>query len=227
MIHFVEGWSRYVNVDDALRWFFRIGKPELKDGGALMGGMFATMMNARVSPRSRVHIGFWHECRKRPPSVTNSSFIHLPYGGDLNTSNQIGLGMNPDGTVSVFYGKNFSGLGGLTLGNGSTVLDVGSRHWIELDVVLSLTNTGSVELRIDGNPELSLTGIRTSAMTKALVDRVTICGGANVSTHWFGGLFVSDGDEGWLGPQDMHEVSVALDPGVMAAFPSIEAMRPV
>jgi hypothetical protein len=84
-----------------------------------------------------------------------------------------------------------------------------------------------VELRIDGNPELLFSGIRTSAMTKALVDRVTICGGANVSAHWFGGLFVSDGAEGWLGPQDMHEVPVALDPGVMAAFPSVEAMRPL
>jgi len=199
MIQIVETWQSYATKADASPRWLQYGSGALTPDGMLMAGNGSSLCNGRLGrPLKRLRVGFWHTCLKRPPSVTNSSFLHLNYQGDTNAYNQIGLGMNPDGTVSVFYGKNFTELGGLTLGNGSRTFDVGQRHWIELDVLMSAGTDGAVELRIDGQPELAFSGIRTSVNAAALIDRVCIVGGAMVSSHLFGGLYAGDGAEGWI-----------------------------
>lgn len=232
MINFIEGWSTYANrAESLLRWAYQAqgNGGTLSNGGMLMNGSVVSYCNARIRPLSRIRWGFKHKCLKRAPSVTNSSFLHLTQGGETNSQNQIGLGMNPNGTVSIFYGMNFSGLGGVTLGNGATVLDVGSEHWIELDVLLALDNTGSVELRIDGVPELVFSGIRTSARATPVVDRVSLvaAGGAQ---HWFGSMYVGDGDDGWMGSSAVYLLPVAqlsIPVGSLVAGSSIEALSPV
>jgi hypothetical protein len=228
MITFIETWEQCADKRDARpRWGYQTGTGLIADGGMLMGGASASLCNARIPQVPSIRLGFWYEARLLPPSVTNSSLLHLLSGiGEWNTYNQVGLGHNPDGTLSVFYGPNFSGLGGTTLGNGARVLALNERHWIELEVVLSKTTTGRVELRIDGTPELAFENIRTSYQAGAWVETVSICGGAGVSSHWFGGMYVGDGAEDWLGVSDVARAPIEVPAGAAVAMPFVEAIVP-
>jgi hypothetical protein len=228
MVIFVETWQQCATKWDARpRWGYQQGTGQIADGGMLMAGASVSYCNARIPQVQHVRIGFWYEGRLLPAEVKNSSLLHLLSGvGETNFYNQIGLGQNPDGTLSVFYGPNFTGLGGTTLGNGSRVLAANSRHWIELDVVLSKTATGRVELRIDGTPELVFENIRTSFHVGAWVETITLCGGAGVTSHWFGGMYVGDGADGWLGVSDVARAPIEIPAGAAAASDRVEIIVP-
>lgn len=231
MMYLIDSFDRYIDRADLMvPWAYKLGNGGvLSAGGVLVNGSTVSYCNRRIRSMNRLRIGFRHKCLQRAPSVTNSSFLHLPHGGESNTYNQVGLGMNPNGTLSIFYGANFSGMGGTTLGNGSTVLNVGAEHWIELDIVLSTTATGSVELRIDGISELALSGIRTSSRPVPAVDRVSLVAGANAQ-HWFDALYVGDGAEGWLGAWDASLIpasQLALPPGAMVGGGVAEVLTPL
>lgn len=228
MINFVETWEQCADKLDARpRWCYQTGTGSIADGGMLMQGASVSYCNTRIRQLPRIRLGFWYEGRLLPQSVANSSLLHLLSGvGESNSYNQIGLGQNPDGTMSVFYGPNFSGLGGTTLGNGSRVLAPNTQHWIELEVVLSKTATGRVELRIDGTPELVFENIRTSYQSGAWVEVVSLCGGGGVTSHWFGGMYVGDGADGWLGVSDAVRAPIEVPSGATVAAPFVETIVP-
>lgn len=211
-----------------VRWVYQFGAGGvLFDGGVLVDGSSVNYCNAHLAPLSTVRVGFLHRCDARSQTVAGSSFLHLMQGGESNLQNQIGLGMNPDGTISVFCGINFSGLGGTTLANGATVLSVGKDYWIELSVSLSTANLGGVELRINGITELSFAGIRTSARNIPLIDRISLCAGGG-SKHWTGPFYIGDGADGWMGCFAASLIpvsSLSLPAGALVAGVALESIQ--
>lgn len=211
----LESWKTYNNTADILRrWVYQLGNGGvLTSGGGsvILNGSTVSYCNTHISPLQKFRMGFNFSPQGAfAPSVTNSSFLHLLQGGEDNTFNQIGLGCNPDGTLSVFYGQNFSGLGGTTLANGTTVLALGSNYWIEIDVQVAPGTAGSATVKINGATEFALTGISTCATTRPWIDRVSIVAGAG-TTHVFGPLYIGDGSRGWIGPSTVQRVLLNAD----------------
>lgn len=200
-IRLIESWEYPRKADISRRWTYMTNRGGfITPGGCQIDGTYVSYCNAQlVLLPSQVITGFWFNPLNYPPSVTNSSFLHLLKGGEANNSNQIGLGCNPDGTISVFRGPNFSGLGGTTLANGTTRVPLLSRTWIEMKVVFAAGTGGSVEVRLNGDPEILLEGIDTKPITSGGIDRFGLCSGAGTVKE-FGGLYVGDGAEGFLGP---------------------------
>lgn len=212
MIYLIESWKTYADATDLLRrWVYQLGNGgQLVSGGCLLDGSTVSYCNTHIPPLTTLMMGFELTCNAFAPSVSNSSLIHTLQGGETNGSNQIGLGVNPTGTLSVFYGTNFSGLGGTTLANGTTVLALGVKNWLELKVVYHPT-AGSVEVRINGVVEILLTGINTVASGLAgWVERIALVAGAS-SLHLFGGLYIGDGAEGWLGTSTVQRLALTAD----------------
>lgn len=203
-IHLIESWATYQNSADIVRrWPYQLGNGgQLSGGKCLIDGSVVSYCNTRTPTLKRVHIGMNVMFVNRAPTVQNSSFLHICINGETNNQNTIGLGMNPDGTLSVFYGPNFSGYGGTTLANGTTVIPTGEEVWIEIDVLQSKTNDGEVTVKIGDVTEISLTGIRTNPTNFAWAYVISLVAAANTQ-HIFGSLFISDGEEGFLGPCDV------------------------
>lgn len=214
-IQLIESWQTYSSTTDiGRRWYAgTFGGGTLVSGGLEMGGgPFAHYELTRLHPMSSYRIGFWFTPKQRAPSVTNSSCLHVCQGGDTNTSNQVGLGHNPDGTMSCFLGKNFSGLGGTTLANGTTVLALNTAYWLEFSVDSVTTSaSATVELRINGVTEFIVTGVASAATGKPWIDRIAFAGGANITDYVFGALYIGDGAEGWLGPCNVQWVALTGD----------------
>lgn len=206
-IRFIESWKTFEGVNDhTRRWTYQLGNGGnvVKDG-LLLSGSSVSYCNTHILQANRALIGFWFTPLSYPPSVTNSSFIHLVKGGESNNQNQIGLGCNPDGTVSVFRGPNFSGLGGTTLANGTTPMPPSRRTWIELDVVFGGGTSGSFTLKLDGTTEIAQSGIDTLPITSGGITGISLTAGANAQ-HLYGGMYMGDGAEGFLGPCEFERL---------------------
>lgn len=200
-IRFIESWEYPRKLDVNRRWTYMMNNGGfVVPNGCRMNGSIVSYCNAHiVTLAPRAMMGFWFTKHLFTPSVSNSSIIHLLNGGESNSQNQIGLGCNPDGTISVFRGVNFSGLGGTTLANGTTKLVPYRPVWIEMEVVFAGGTGGSVDLRINGNPEILLTGIDTLPIARPGIDAFGLAVGAN-AIHEFGEMYLGDGAEGFLGP---------------------------
>ena len=198
--HFIESWKTCpVSGDLTRRWTYQYGNGGLiVPNGLLMNGWQVSYCNAHLTVASEVMIGFWFTPQAYAPTTENMSFLHLLNGGESNGNNQIGLGLNPDGTIAVFQGSNFSGHGGTTLFNGSKVLELNTQYWIELHLVTHPT-AGIFEVRIDGVVECDLTGINSSPTGGNGLTGISLTAGAN-TIHTFGGMYVGDGADGFLGP---------------------------
>lgn len=212
MLSLIESWDTYQNNTDLTRrWVYQFGNGgQLSSGSLLMDGSTTSYCNTHIGALRSIRIGLNITPVVQCPTISNSSFLHLLQGGETNSNNQVGFGINPDGTLSVFYGSNFSGLGGTTLANGTTALATGVNYWVEVDVQLSTSTTGSVTVKINGSTEIALTGIRTSASNYPWVERVSLVG-AGTAKHLFGALYIGDGAEGWLGPADVVRITLAGD----------------
>lgn len=226
MIYLLESWQTYANTTDLQRrWVYQLGNGgQLTQGGLLMNGSTVSYCNLHLPPLTTLMMGFELTVNAYAPSVTNSSMVHTLTQGESNTNNQVGLGVNPNGTLSVFSGSNFSGLGGTTLANGTTVLALGAKNWIEWKVVYHPT-AGTVEVRINGVVEISLTGLNTtpySSTTAGWVERLSLVAGAN-SLHLFGGLYIGDGAEGWQGPSTVKRLALTADTAQKNFSPSTGA----
>lgn len=210
----LESWQTYASTADIVRrWMFQSGNGgALSPGGGsvVMNGSQVSYCNTHIPPQQKIRIGLNFTPQAYAPTVQNSSFLHLLQGGETNSNNQIGLGQNPDGTLSVFFGQNFSGFGGTTLANGTTPLALGTAYWLELDVQVAAGAAGAVTLKINGVPEITLTGITTAFMPSAWVDRVSLTAGAS-AIHTIGGLYISDGSPGWIGPASVQRILLAAD----------------
>lgn len=219
-MYLVESWQTYANVTDMTRrWVFQQGNGgQLVTGGCLLDGSQISYCNTHFPPLTTLMMGFELTCQAFAPSVTNSSMVHTLQDGETNANNQVGLGVNPDGTLSVFFGSNFTGLGGTTLANGTTALALNTKYWIEWKVVYHPT-AGSVEVRIDGNAEILLTGINTVSTSFGWVERLSICAGANAK-HLYGGLYIGDGAEGWQGPSTVQRIALTGDTAQKDFVPS-------
>lgn len=219
---FIESWSTYANTADILRrWPYQLGNGGVLSGGKLLvDGSVVSYCNTHIGILKTVHIGMNVNFVNRAPTVENSSFLHICVNGETNSDNTVGLGMNPDGTLSVFYGSNFSGFGGTTLANGTTVIPTGTETWIEIEVVQSRTTTGSVVVKINGSAEISLTGIRTNPSTNADFAYIISLVAAANTQHIFGSLFISDGAEGWTGPAQASRLALDADTAKKEFTPS-------
>lgn len=208
----LESWQTYnTSADITRRWVYQQGNGgTLASGGLLVNGSQVSYCNTHIPPLQKLRMGFNFTAQAYAPTVSNSSFLHLLQGGETNNNNQIGLGLNPDGTLSVFYGPNFSGLGGTTLANGTTVLALNTAYWIELDVQIATGTAGSVTLKLNGVTEIALSGISTCYQTYGWVERVALTAGAN-ALHLFGGLYIGDGSRGWIGPSNVSRVLLNAD----------------
>jgi hypothetical protein len=71
-----------------------------------------------------------------------------------------------------------NGADGVLLGTGSYVLPVGSWVYVEMKVVFATGATGSVEVRINGVTDLTLTNVQTAA-TNASANRLNLAGSRN------------------------------------------------
>lgn len=160
-------------------------------------GTTVTYVNNRFTEINRIALGFWFTPLNRPPSVYFSSFLHLIRNGETNGQNQLGLGLNPNGTISVFRGDDFSGFGGETVANGTTPLTNGVAHWIEIDCLFGGGTSGYFRLRLNESPEITLDNFNTSPRGGG-VTGVSFTGGAD-TRKIIGGLYIGDGQEGFLG----------------------------
>lgn len=188
MYNFVEDWPYASTAAMRAVWDYQYGPGGVMVAGKqemLVYGTSVAYCNRHFPQTPDFYYAFNFRCDARSPTVSNSSSLHLLRGGETNSQNQIGLGMNPNGTISVFRGINFSGLGGTTLANGTTVLELGTTHLVELEVVFNLT-AGSVRLRVDGNDEIFLNGIDTGQS----IDGISLCAGNNAQYIYSGASFV-------------------------------------
>ena len=166
--------------------------------GLMVNGSQVSYCNTHFTVPSEMMMGFWFKPHSYAPSTVNMSFLHLLNGGEWNNVNQLGFGLNPNGTLAVFQGSNFSGQGGNTIFNGTTVLALDKWCWIELHIITHPT-AGVFEVRINGNEECNLTGINSSPTGSNGLTGMSLCGGAG-TIHTFGSLYVGDGSDGFLGP---------------------------
>lgn len=206
-IRFIESWKTFEGVNDhARRWTYQLGNGgNVTKNGLLINGEAVSYCNTHILQANRALIGFWFTPLSYAPSVTNSSFLHLVKGGETNNQNQIGLGCNPDGTVSVFRGPNFSGLGGTTLANGTNPMALRKRTWVELDVVFAAGTGGSLTLKLDDTTEIAQSGIDTLPVTSGGITGISLTAGAG-SQHLVGGIYMGDGTEGFLGPCEFERL---------------------
>ncbi len=207
----IESWATYENNSDMIRrWVYQEGNGgNLLDGGMVMNGSQVSYCNTHFAPLSHIHIGMWFTPQVNDTSVTNSSFLHTLQGGETNANCQIGLGLAPGGFLEVFFGTNFSGLGGTTLGTGTTALAMGTAYWLELDIVYS-TTVGSVTLKIGTNTELAFSNICTVNTSYGWAERLSLAAGAG-SQYLFGGMYIADGSVGWTGPVNISRLLLASD----------------
>ena len=91
--------------------------------------------------------------------------------------------------------------------NGTKVLERNTRYWIELHLITNST-TGVFEARIDGNVECNLTGINSSPTGSDGLTGRSLTAGAN-TIHTFGGMYVGDGADGFLGPCEVMRLNPA------------------
>lgn len=205
-IRLIESWKTYPVLNDhTRRWTFQYGVGGIiVPGGMRTEGTSVVYCNTHWLNLPTIMMGFWFTPLKRAPSVNNSSLLHINRNGEYNTDQQVGLGNNPDGTISVFRGDNFSGYGGTTIANGTTPLAIGQRYWIEFKLVTGVGTAGSYELRINGFPEILLTGIDTAPRGVGSTG-LTLSAGAG-AIHLYGGLYVGDGAEGFLGPCEVERI---------------------
>jgi hypothetical protein len=205
-IRLIESWKTCpVQADLLYRWNYQYGNGgSITSDGMSISGSQVSFCNCHFTAGVTTMLGFWFTpLGAFSPSVSNSSFMHLLLGGEWNTSNQLGFGIDPDGMLEVFQGDNFSGYGGTTLYTGTVPLEIGKKVWIETKYV-SDTTTGSMEVRIDGKVECTLTGVNSAPRGVGLSG---LCWSAGNNTlHLVGGMYVGDGDEGFLGPCNVERL---------------------
>lgn len=86
-----------------------------------------------------------------------------------NALTQVAIGLNRDGTLSAFRGSGIDTLGDLekvaeVLGTTAQALQVNTYNYIECKVKIS-TTVGTVEIRVNGDVWMALTGLNTQPVT--------------------------------------------------------------
>lgn len=205
--HFIESWKTCPQglTDLTRRWSYQYGNGGVIDPagrGMLLNGSQVSFCNTHFTVASRCMGGFWFTPLKLAATISNSSFMHLLLGGEWNTSNQIGFGIDPNGMLEVFQGDNFSGLGGTTLYTGTVPL-LSGKNWIEFDFTSDAT-AGIFHVKVNGNDECTLTGIN-SAVRGVGLSGLSFSAGAG-TIHLYGGAYFGDGTEGFLGPCEVERL---------------------
>jgi hypothetical protein len=107
------------------------------------------------------------------------------------TTEQMGLTLNLDGTLSARRG----GQGGTILGTTGVSLSSGVWYYLEFKVTIH-DSTGAVQIKVDGDSKLSLTGQDTKQTSNATANRILVGadGGLLVAlTYDWDDLYICDG----------------------------------
>lgn len=127
-------------------------------------------------------------------------------------SNQIGVMFDGAGHLQVRRGINLGTFGGTTLGTGTKFLSNGVGHYIEVKIKFH-GSTGTVDVRVDGVSDISLSGQNTIATANAYATRFYIGNrsGAENPRDW-DDLYVCD-DQGSANNDFLGDVrAVAIFP---------------
>jgi hypothetical protein len=199
---FLDGFDHYATADILSKWD-DINAAQVTNGatrnsvGALaLGSGSAVRAVKYVKPSSSFCIGFG--VRLAAPSVaTGYSSTRVTVLGLFNSSSgteaQLALCMFSDGKFRVARCTEVQGNGNLTgaveLGEGTFVASTDVYYYVEIQVFLDDVD-GTVEVRVDGVPDIVLTGVDTVSQAYSTASRVRFGSPAGSTWTYYDDLYV-------------------------------------
>lgn len=127
---------------------------------------------------------------RQPSTIATDAFCRFR---DSSTS-QITVGTGSDGSIKAWRGSEAGTLLGTSSNTGLIALNV----WNFIEIKVKIDNSvGSVEVRVNGVTQLTLSGIDTQSTANAYATNIQYCGPDGTNTVDFDDLFILD-DTGTL-----------------------------
>ena len=122
--------------------------------------------------------------------LTNSKFLVILDGSTIQLTLYYN---NSTQKLEVYRGDPTTNL----LGSSTHTFAADTWYWVELKVLIN-GSTGTVELRVNGISEITLTAgnQNTQAGSNAYADRIKFCGGGSNVNIYFDNLYIADGTAG-------------------------------
>ena len=138
-------------------------------------GVAWTLTGPSFGNKATIGVGFAHIRSSLPGSALTIFSLY----DTANTTEQCGVRINTDGTLSACRGNQAAVLGTTA----APIIGDGAWHYIEVMTTIH-DSTGSMEIRVDGVQVLNVTGVDTKQGTAAQADRVRFYGTANTSDRY-------------------------------------------
>ena len=187
---FVEGFDHYASTTQLVqgKWtgIYNTGSAFTAFEPGRFPGSTALALNANSSYLNRgfganlqtVIVGFAFFAELWPD--TDRTMFRLRQGG----SAQVGVGVKPSGQLFVYVGTTSTVLG-------TSVQGLGPGVWTYIELKATIDNAaGSVELRVNGSPWISVSGVDTQATANAWIDELNLAGWNE--DVWLDDLYVCD-----------------------------------
>ena len=198
---FMDGFDHYATADVGAKWNFLNGNTIIdstvfrNSGQCVRLGSGLAMMSKQVGQARNWCIGVgYYFSSGVPAALTSDSASVLGLGNLTETllSGHIAVGHINDGKLHVCRGDiTPSGLSNPTvLGSTTTVFSVSTWYYIELRVFIDDT-AGEIELRVNGVPEINLTGLDTKYQAPNYAAVLALYGGGNTAmTRRYDDLYI-------------------------------------
>lgn len=235
---FTDGADHYVTADIGKKWSSVSGAYTVDTtvfrnaGGSLkVTASSSTGNSVDFPPTKNVLVGFAIRLASAPGAATWSSlFAGLAYfsAGSYTSNNQVGLSITSDGLTHVARGGvSNDGISGTLLASSTDPL--GTTTWAHVQFRVFIHDTaGEIELRINGVPQFSLTGLDTrNSSTLDHVSRFTLrVGGSTGSGGNLDDVYVRTSDlataepDGFLGDLYFRPYAATADGTYVEMTPS-------
>lgn len=128
-------------------------------------------------------------------------------------TNQLGLRINADGTLSIYRGQS------VLLGSSVSAISAGTWYWVEFKALIN-NSTGTAEVRVNGVSWIALTGQDTQQTANATANRFNL-EGSSLTTFYFDDFYCGDGASpasDFLGDSRIVTVIASSGDGTLADF---------
>jgi hypothetical protein len=186
MLRFVDSFDHYASGDAAAK-YTSVASPTILTSGARTGTGCLELANSSASVRRDftpadaewiVGVAF-----KALTTLNGAGGVALTDAGTI----QVHWRANTDGSITVYRGSGTGNPLGTTSG---VTLSLGT--WAYIELVATIEDSGSIELRVDGISRLVVAPIDTQATANQSADGVALVNGASGAVR-FDDLYVCDG----------------------------------
>jgi hypothetical protein len=229
MLRFVDGFDHYATAHLLAKWSAKGGAPAIVSTPVRTGvGALRCQTTEWVElecaggSQATVIVGFGFYLSALP--ATRAAIAVLGDGGTGATTTQVALQVNADGTLTV--ARNDADTVGIAttaagVALGSSTAALSALTWYHGAIKVTFHgSTGTVEVRIDGAPWVTVTGADTVYTANASADRVAL--GAVGMTAYFDDAFQADGAAGSVtdfpGRVSVHSKIASAGDGASAEF---------